>query len=42
MKMTLNEINTIINLLIPFFGIMTLIVSTLFLKPFIRTIKEIF
>lgn len=42
MKMTLNEINTIINLLIPFFGLMTVIALTLFVKPFIRTIKEIF
>ncbi len=42
MKLTLNEINTIINLLIPFFGLMTVIVLTLFVKPFIKTLKEIF
>ena len=42
MKMTANEINTIINLLIPFFGLMTIVVSTLFIKPFIKTLKEIF
>ena len=42
MKMTLNEINTIINLLIPFFGLMTIIALTLFVKPFIKTLKEIF
>jgi len=42
MKMTLNEINTIINILIPFFGLMTLVVSTLFIRPFIKTLKEIF
>jgi len=42
MKMTLNEINTIINLLIPFFGLMGLVVMTLFIKPFIKTLKGIF
>ena len=42
MKLSLNEINTIINLLIPFFGLMTIIVLTLFVKPFIKTLKEIF
>ena len=42
MKITVNEINTIINLLIPFFGLMTLIIFTLFIKPFIKTLKEIF
>jgi hypothetical protein len=42
MKMTLNEINTIINILTPFFGLMVIVVSTLFIRPFIKTIKEIF
>lgn len=42
MKLTLNEINTITTLLIPFFGLMTIIVLTLFVKPFIKTLKEIF
>jgi len=42
MKLTLNEINTITSLLIPFFGLMTLIIFTLFIKPFIKTLKEIF
>jgi len=42
MKMTVNEINTIINILIPFFGIMGIVVMTLFIKPFIKTLKEIF
>ena len=42
MKLTLNEINTITTLLIPFFSLMIIIALTLFVKPFIRTIKEIF